>query len=234
MSGPPRAYAIVLAAGAGRRLGGGTPKALVRIDGIAIVTLAVAAARASGAEGIVVTAPAGLQDAVAAAVGPGVRVLAGGPTRQDSVRLALRVVPDGVGIVAIHDAARPFASPALFDAVIAAVAERGDHDATAVAGAIPTVPVSDTVKRVRDGLVVGTEPRDELVLAQTPQAFSVGALREAHARAAEAGAVFTDDAGVLEWAGHAVRAIAGEAGNFKVTTPADLERAAGHRERARG
>ena len=83
----------------------------------------------------------------------------------------------------------------------------------------------DTVKRVDAGVVLGTEPRDALALAQTPQAFRTAALREALERAERDGADVTDDASALERAGFRVRAITGEPGNFKVTTPEDLERA---------
>jgi 2-C-methyl-D-erythritol 4-phosphate cytidylyltransferase len=223
-----RAYAIVLAAGEGRRLETGTPKSLVRIGREAIVTLAARAAAASCAERVIVTAPAGLVEDVRALVAPEVEVIEGGATRQASVRRALAAVPQDVAVVAIHDAARPFATPALFDAVVAAAAS-GE-----VAGALPVVPVADTVKRVADGAVVATEPRDGLALAQTPQAFVLAALRDAHDRASAAGETFTDDAAVVAWAGYEVRAIAGEQANFKITTPADVERAEAWLGRADG
>ncbi len=232
MREPVRAFAIVLAAGAGRRLDATTPKSLLRIGGAPIVALAVDAARASRVEGVIVTAPPGQVDEVLAIVGPGIVVIEGGETRQDSVRCALDAVPDGVGLVAIHDAARPFATPSLFDAAIAAAAEGAGSDG--VAGAIPVVPVTDTVKRVADDLIVATEPRDGLVLAQTPQAFDLVALRDAHARAAAAARAFTDDAAVLEWAGYRVRTIAGEPDNFKITTPSDVSRAEAWERRSRG
>jgi 2-C-methyl-D-erythritol 4-phosphate cytidylyltransferase/2-C-methyl-D-erythritol 2,4-cyclodiphosphate synthase len=214
-----RAYAIVLAAGQGRRLGAGAPKSLVGVGDRAIVTLAVRAAAASSVEGVIVAAPAGFLDEIRALVPREILVVEGGATRQGSVRRALDAVPDDADVVAIHDAARPFATPALFDAVIAA-ASSGDAE-----GALPVVAVADTVKRVADGVVVGTEPRDGLALAQTPQAFALGPLRDAHRRAAEAGETFTDDAAVVGWAGYRVRTVPGELGNFKITTPADLERA---------
>jgi 2-C-methyl-D-erythritol 4-phosphate cytidylyltransferase / 2-C-methyl-D-erythritol 2,4-cyclodiphosphate synthase len=118
----------------------------------------------------------------------------------------------------VHDGARPFASPGLFTSVLAAVAGGAD-------GAIPIVPVADTIKRVQDGLVVGTEPREELALAQTPQGFRAAALRDAHARAARADLEFTDDAAALEWAGYEVRVVPGDPDNFKVTTLSDFVRA---------
>jgi 2-C-methyl-D-erythritol 4-phosphate cytidylyltransferase / 2-C-methyl-D-erythritol 2,4-cyclodiphosphate synthase len=125
---------------------------------------------------------------------------------------------DGVEMVAVHDGARPFAPAGLFTSVLAAVSDGAD-------GAIPVLRAADTVKRVQDGVVVGTEPREELAMAQTPQGFRVAALRDAHTRAAQAGLEFTDDAAVLEWAGYEVRAVAGDPENFKVTTSSDLARA---------
>jgi 2-C-methyl-D-erythritol 4-phosphate cytidylyltransferase len=95
---------------------------------------------------------------------------------------------------------------------------------------VPVVPVADTVKRVRDGSVVGTEARGELALAQTPQAFRAAPLRDAHARAERDGLDFTDDASAVEWAGYRVRVVPGEPGNFKITSAEDLARA----EAARG
>jgi 2-C-methyl-D-erythritol 4-phosphate cytidylyltransferase/2-C-methyl-D-erythritol 2,4-cyclodiphosphate synthase len=94
-----------------------------------------------------------------------------------------------------------------------------------VDGAIPVVSIADTVKRVASGLIVGTESREGLALAQTPQAFRLDALREAHRRAADASVSFTDDAGVAEWAGYRVATVQGDPRNFKVTTLMDLARA---------
>jgi 2-C-methyl-D-erythritol 4-phosphate cytidylyltransferase len=229
MGEEPRAVAIVLAAGSGTRIGSDRPKALLEVGGVPIVALATAAAVASRAETVIVTAPAGLEEAVRSLVGSDALVIAGGPSRQDSVRAALAAVPDGVDVVVVHDAARPFASPSLFDAVIGAVIAGGERG-----GAIPVIPVPDTVKRVDDALVTGTEPREGLVLAQTPQAFGIAALRDAHARAAESDRSFTDDAAVLEWAGYRVCTVAGEPDNFKITSPADLARAEAFLERSRG
>jgi 2-C-methyl-D-erythritol 4-phosphate cytidylyltransferase/2-C-methyl-D-erythritol 2,4-cyclodiphosphate synthase len=123
-----------------------------------------------------------------------------------------------VGTVAVHDAARPFAPPDLFTRVLEAV-ERGAD------GAVPVLAVADTVLRVREELVEGVEPRDEIALGQTPQAFRTSVLREAHAKAEAAGAQFTDDASMLRWAGYGVRAIAGDPENVKITTLADLAHA---------
>ena len=217
-----RAVAVIVAAGSGSRLAADAPKALLEIGESSIVAIGVGAALMSPAiSGIVVAAPAGSEDQVRSllsAMEGSIVVVTGGGTRQASVAAALDAVPGGSGIVVVHDAARPFASPELFTAVVTAVAEGAD-------AAVPVVAPVDTVKRVRDGLIVRTEPRDELGLAQTPQAVRLGVLRDAMAKAGESGLDFTDDAGLLEWAGVAVAAVAGELGNFKITTSRDLARA---------
>jgi 2-C-methyl-D-erythritol 4-phosphate cytidylyltransferase/2-C-methyl-D-erythritol 2,4-cyclodiphosphate synthase len=215
-----QAVVILVAAGAGLRLGGDDAKAFVRLGGRTLLSLA--AERASAAAGVgalVVAVPAGREDesrrALADLPAP-VTAVEGGATRQASVHAALAAVPDDAAIVAVHDAARPFASSELFARVLRAL-EGG------VDGAVPVLPVPDTVLRVRDDLVVTAERRDELAAAQTPQAFRTRALREAHAKAEAVGASFTDDASLVRWAGFAVVAVEGEPGNRKVTTAGDLE-----------
>jgi 2-C-methyl-D-erythritol 4-phosphate cytidylyltransferase len=212
--------AIVLAAGAGRRLGAEIPKAFLPIGDRPMLAVAAAAAAASPAiAAIVVAAPAGYEDAAIGCLeGLPVpaTVVVGGATRQASVRAALAVL-DGPEIVAIHDAARPFAPPDLFTEVVRAVASGAD-------GAIPVIALTDTVKRL-DGLrVVDTVPRDDLGLAQTPQAFRVEALRRAHEEATHAGYSVTDDAMLLERVGSVV-AVPGDPRNFKITSMLDLARA---------
>ena len=145
----------------------------------------------------------------------GVRV--GGGSRQESVRRGLEAVPEGTELVLCHDAARPFAAPGLFRRVIRAMA--------AADGAVPVVPIPDTVKRVSDGLIVETIPRTELGIAQTPQAFSAQVLRSVHVHPWSAGREATDDATLLEAAGFRVVAVEGEPGNFKITTDDDFRRA---------
>jgi 2-C-methyl-D-erythritol 4-phosphate cytidylyltransferase len=218
---PDAAIVILLAAGAGRRLGGPEPKALLPIGGRPVLAVAAAAAAASGVGGLVVTFPAGWEGRARACVvdlDVDVRLVVGGDTRQASVRAALETVPASVAIVAIHDAARPFASPDLFRRVLRAV-ERGPD------GAVPVLPIADTVLRVRGEVVEGVESREELALGQTPQAFRTAALREAHANAEAIGASFTDDASMLRWAGFEVLAVPGDPDNVKVTTLADLAQA---------
>lgn len=218
---------IVLGAGAGERLGAGAAKALVDVGGRPMLALAVSAAAAARSVGsIIVTAPADQLDAsrdACAHLTIPIEVIAGGATRQASVHAALALVPGDAEVVVVHDAARPFASPTLFDAVIEAVR-------AGAAGAVPFMPVPDTVKRVDDGRIVGTVDRSGLGLAQTPQAFRASALRRAHDGAADGA---TDDAMLLE--GEAdVRAVPGEPDNRKITMPDDLEWARAHVERLGG
>ncbi len=216
------AVAIVLAAGRGERLGTFKPKAFVDIGGRPILVWAAEAALGSGIGSLVVVVPEGWEESAHSLlepVGPHT-VVVGGPTRQASVRAGLAAIAEGVPFVVCHDAARPFATRELFFVVRGIFEHFPDAD-----GAAPVVGVPDTVKRVRDGLVVGTEDRQGLVLAQTPQGFRATALRDAHARAADADLEFTDDAAALEWAGYRVKAVSGEDGNFKITTAQDLARA---------
>jgi len=208
----------VLAAGAGRRLGAEIPKAFLPIGDRPMLAAAAAAAAASPAiDAVVVTAPAGYEDEAAACV-EGLHVpctvVTGGPTRQASVRAALVVLGDDVDVVAVHDAARPFAPPDLFTAVVEAVVG-------GVEGAVPVLPIMDTVKRVDVDLIVGTEDRSELALAQTPQAFPLATLRAAHARAEANGIEVTDDAMLLESSGKVVT-VPGDPTNVKITTMLDL------------
>ncbi len=158
-------------------------------------------------EGVVVVVPA--DDAEVE------RAVAGGSTRCGSVRAGLAAVPDHAEVVCVHDAARPLASPALYGRVIDAVRQGAD-------GAVPGVPVTDTIKVVRGQVVVDTPDRDSLVSMQTPQAFRAETLRHAHRASVEG----TDDAVLVERAGGRVVVVAGEATNIKVTTPDDLITAA--------
>jgi 2-C-methyl-D-erythritol 4-phosphate cytidylyltransferase len=141
----------------------------------------------------------------------------GGRTRQESVRLGLGAVPRSADLVLCHDAARPLATPELFRRVVQGL--RG------MEGCVPVVPSPDTVKMVQAGRVVRTLPRAQVSLAQTPQAFVLSTLLEAHARALREGEEGTDDAMLVEAAGYAVAAVEGEVDNFKITTPEDLRRA---------
>lgn len=156
-------------------------------------------------DGVVVVVPA--SDAVAEGA------IEGGDSRSASVRAGLALVPGDATIVCVHDAARPFASPALYERVIAAVAAGAD-------AAVPGIPVADTIKVVEaDGTVVATPDRSTLVAVQTPQAFRASVLRAAH----DAGGDATDDAALIEQAGGTVVVVEGDHLNRKVTLPDDLE-----------
>ena len=199
-------WAVVVAAGSGTRFG--APKQYEMLGDRRVLDWAVDAAR-SVAAGVVVVVP----EAEATTREPGADVVVpGGATRSASVRAGLAAVPADAEVVIVHDAARPFAQVALFESVVAAVTAGAD-------GAVPGVPVTDTVKRVRRGAVVATLDRSELVTVQTPQAFATSVLRAAHA----SGGDDTDDAALVEAAGGHVVVVAGDEANVKLTTPRDLE-----------
>jgi 2-C-methyl-D-erythritol 4-phosphate cytidylyltransferase len=218
------AVTIVLAAGAGERLGRGEPKAFLEIAGRPLLRIAAeAAAAARSVSSLVVAVPRGEEDrarGLLADLPKPAAVVAGGATRHGSVRLALHAVPGDVEAIVCHDAARPFAPPDLFEAVLEALAAE-----PAAHGIVPGLPVVDTVKLVERGWVAETMPRERLVLAQTPQAFRAEALREAHARALAAGKDFSDDAACMEWAGYRIRLVPGDPASRKVTTLEDLAHA---------
>jgi 2-C-methyl-D-erythritol 4-phosphate cytidylyltransferase/2-C-methyl-D-erythritol 2,4-cyclodiphosphate synthase len=214
------AVVILVAAGRGERLGLDVPKAFVPLAGRPILEHAAMSALACPEVAFVVAVvPPGWEDEARGAlqrIGPHA-VVAGGPSRQESVGAALASDATSGDVLVCHDAARPFASPALFAAVVTSLA---DAD-----GVVPVLPLIDTVKRVSGSAVVSTESRDVLANAQTPQAFRAEALRDAHARAERDAVELTDDAAALERAGYRVVTVPGEERNFKITTPADLERA---------
>ena len=199
-------WTIVVAAGKGERFG--APKQLMPLGTQRVLDHALAVATASS-DGVVLVVPAETAWDVGS-VGTAV----GGETRAESVRAGLAMVPEDAEIVLVHDAARPLADPALFARVTDAVRNGAD-------GAVPGLAIADTVKQVREGVVVGTIARDRLVMVQTPQAFRASVLRAAHATGAQG----TDDASVVEGTGATVVVVAGDVDNFKITEPADLVRA---------
>ncbi|MBI4240513.1 MAG: 2-C-methyl-D-erythritol 4-phosphate cytidylyltransferase [Candidatus Rokubacteria bacterium] len=215
--------AIVPAAGSGSRLGRRRPKQFLSVGRAPLVvrTLRVlAGVREVG--GIVVAAP---PEAVGATrrllerfrVPRIVAVVPGGRERQESVWLALQVVPASTSLVVVHDAVRPFITGSLVRRVIGAARRHG--------AASCGVPVVETVKQVHDGKVEATVEREGLWLVQTPQAFHRSLLWEAHEKARSGGFVGTDDAVLVERLGIPVRMVPGLPENFKITTPADLARA---------
>jgi len=199
--------AVVVAAGRAERFG--SLKQFLTLGNETVVRHSVARAR-SVADRVVVVVPADYDGD-----GEGADVICiGGATRSASVRSGLSQIGDA-DIVVIHDAARPFASPALFSRVVSAVESGAD-------AAIPGIAVVDTLKRVASSLPsfsLGTVERDELVAVQTPQAFRTATLVAAHAHDAEA----TDDAALVERVGGRVTIVEGEVSNRKITTRDDYE-----------
>jgi 2-C-methyl-D-erythritol 4-phosphate cytidylyltransferase len=199
---PERVWTVVVAAGSGTRFGG--PKQFEELGGRRVLDWAVAAAT-SASDGVVVVLPPGCAEGG----------IPGGDTRSESVRRGLEEVPADTGIICVHDAARPFATVELFRRVTAAVEEGAD-------GAVPGLPLADTVKEIdAAGVVVVTPDRSRLVAVQTPQAFRADVLRRAHASGGEG----TDDAALVEAIGGRVVVVAGEPDNVKLTMPEDLVRA---------
>ena len=231
-----RTAAILTAAGSGARLGHALPKAIVPVAGDPIVLHAarrLCAARFDDRpiDSLVVSAPAdhveGFVRLLEGLPVP-VTVVAGGPSRQASVAAALAAVPDDVDVVLVHDAARPFAPPALIERVVAAVA--AGHEAV-----VPGLAVTDTIKRVgptddagpAEGWpVLGTVDRATLRAVQTPQGFTRGLLARAHASAADDAAdeslAASDDAGLVERLGLPVWVVPGDDDAAKITTRRDL------------
>jgi 2-C-methyl-D-erythritol 4-phosphate cytidylyltransferase len=215
---PEGVWAVLVAAGRGERLGDGRPKAFARLGGLPL--LAEPLRRLDGSEwvdAIVVVVPHEWEEpAILLAEELGAAkvtaCVTGGETRSASVRAGIAEVPEDAAVILVHDAARPLLPPELVPRLLDALGEGYD-------GAVPGLPVADTVKRVRDGVVVETPDRDGLVAVQTPQAFAADVLRRA---AAGEG---SDCASLVEAAGGRVRVVAGDERLLKVTTAADLARA---------
>lgn len=215
----PRVAAVVLAAGAGRRMAsvaGGVRKQYLEVGGVPILQRAVQAFLAHPrVSGVVVVLPA--EDVAEPPPWLGflpLELVAGGEQRGDSVWAGLGRVPAGTEIVLVHDGARPFVTRDIIDRVIAAAA---------AGGAVAAVRVTDTIKEADEGgAVVRTPDRSRLWQAQTPQGFPLETLREVYARARAEGVAATDDAALFERYGHPVRLVQGAHENLKVTRPADL------------
>ena len=173
-----KASAIIVAAGSGVRLGSDVPKAFVKLAGRTMLSWSLVTVRQVSSIGeVVITIPEGFEDAARAEVAAAglalpVKITPGGIERQDSVRIALGLTSAESDLVIVHDAARPLATPAIFEACLIAAARAG--------GAIAAIPVSDTLKRVADRAIIATIARAELWQAQTPQAFRRDLLVAAH------------------------------------------------------
>ena len=202
--------AILVAAGTGSRFGAETPKQFLSLLGRPVIWHAARALIGAGAAVQPVGDAASIDAALAGLAH--LPTVPGGVTRQDSVRLGLEaLLPHAPEFVLVHDAARPLVPEGTVPALLAALRDSP--------GAIPGVPVADTLKRVDQGLIRETIPRDGLFRAQTPQAFRFAALLAAH-RAGIVGA--TDDASLLEALGLAVAIVPGSESNIKLTYPGDL------------
>jgi 2-C-methyl-D-erythritol 4-phosphate cytidylyltransferase/2-C-methyl-D-erythritol 2,4-cyclodiphosphate synthase len=210
---------IIVAAGRGARMATSTPKQLLDLGGTSMVRRSVAAFDAHPrVDRLVVVLPPELVPDAAAIVGRTARpcgIAAGGERRQDSVRQGLDAMACDVDLVLVHDAARPFVSAALIDRVIASARDAG--------AAVPALPARDTVKHVDPaaGVVRATLRRDEIWLTQTPQGFRRDLLAEAVGLGTDAPEA-TDEATLVERAGHRVTVVEGDTANVKITTPEDL------------
>ena len=197
--------AIVVAGGRGERFGG--LKQFEELNGRSLASLSVERCR-SVAQRVVLVVPQGYEGA-----GEGADiVVVGGSSRSQSVRHGLAECNDAT-FVLIHDAVRPSATRDLFRRVV-------DTLEAGAAAVIPGIPVVDTIKRVRNSVVIDTPDRSELIAVQTPQGF----VRELLVRAHESGLDATDDAGLVEALGERVIVVPGESSNLKVTEPSDLDR----------
>ncbi|MGE5529272.1 MAG: 2-C-methyl-D-erythritol 4-phosphate cytidylyltransferase [Patescibacteria group bacterium] len=218
---------MIPAAGCGRRLNAGRNKILLPLDGRPMLCLAMAPLLASGLVDalVVVVSPdemAEIEEILEAADLPPAAVVPGGAERADSVRAGLEWLASWRGwrtgarrFAAIHDAARPLLSMALWQEVLSAALRDG--------AAVPGLPVADTLKRVGEGnRIEATVDRRDLWSIQTPQVFEFEAILGAHRRAHRAGLAATDDAGILEMTGRQVTVVPGERTNFKITTREDL------------
>jgi 2-C-methyl-D-erythritol 4-phosphate cytidylyltransferase len=216
---------LVPAGGIGARLGHRTPKQFLALGREPILAATLRHFRRHPrVAAIVAAAPAAPGERarrMLAGRGAPVTVVTGGATRQESVWLALQAAPASAEILLVHDAVRPFLTRELIDALIAAAEREG--------AAICGLPIAETVKRVREGLVETTVDREALWMVQTPQAFRAAVLREAHDKARRDGFVGTDEAMLVERLGHPVRIVPGLVDNVKITTADDLRRARGRR-----
>jgi 2-C-methyl-D-erythritol 4-phosphate cytidylyltransferase len=211
-------WAVLVAAGRGERFGDDRPKAFANLGGRPLLAESLERLEASDwVEALVVVAPPEWEEPtilLAEELGAGKvhAAVTGGATRADSVRAGLAEVPEGAAVLVVHDAARPLLPEEVLERVVTAIGEEWD-------GAVPALPLADTVKRAEGEAVTETVDRSGLHAVQTPQAFLADPLRRALAGAEDA----SDCAGLVEAAGGRVRLVEGDRRLLKVTTPADLE-----------
>jgi 2-C-methyl-D-erythritol 4-phosphate cytidylyltransferase/2-C-methyl-D-erythritol 2,4-cyclodiphosphate synthase len=220
----PTTAIIIVAAGSGTRLGAGAPKAFVELAGRSILRRSLDGVFSASPAQVIVVAPAGFEpqaeEELLTAAGDRAdlgRVVTGGDTRQASVAAGLAVLWSEITTVLVHDAARALTPPAQIDAVALAV--------SATTGAIPALPVIDTLKQVDGPRIATAVDRSQLAAAQTPQGFPRLPLEAAYATALASDVEYTDDAALFAAAGNEVRHILGSERAFKITTASDLHRA---------
>lgn len=219
-----RVVAIIVAAGGGSRMGGDLPKQFLPLGGRPLLDRTLSAFTASPrVDGVVLSLPPSLSNEVKESYRSVAKIIAvvdGGAERQDSVRNALAAVPEETEIILVHDAVRPFVSERLLGRCVDLAQEHG--------AVVPVVPVRDTVKQWdRAEKTLSTRDRSEIMLAQTPQGFRAGILRDAYRKAQEEGRQGTDDASLVEGTRVPVIPIPGEEGNIKITIPEDIRMAEG-------
>jgi 2-C-methyl-D-erythritol 4-phosphate cytidylyltransferase len=213
-------WALLVAAGAGERLGADRPKAFVGLGELPLLAEPLRRLDASAwIDAIVVAVPSGWEEpaillAEELSAGKVVAAVAGGETRAESVRTALREVPEDALVALVHDAARPLVTDEVIGRVLAPLSEGWD-------GVVPGLLVADTIKTVEGQRVTGTLAREKLVAVQTPQAFSLPALRRAYTSGDLGDA--TDCSSLVEGRGGRVAWVEGDPRLLKVTCPADLE-----------
>jgi 2-C-methyl-D-erythritol 4-phosphate cytidylyltransferase len=212
-------WAILVAAGRGDRLGVDRPKAFAKLGGRVLLAESLERLdRSDWIESIVIVAPEGWEEpaillAEELSASKAVACVTGGATRADSVRAGLGEVPEEAPVVLVHDAARPVLPEEVIERVISALAEDWD-------GAVPGLPLADTVKRAGpESAVVETVDRSDLYAVQTPQAFAADELRRALAGSGEG----TDCASFVEAAGGRVKVVEGDRRLVKITDAADLQ-----------
>ncbi len=202
---------MIVAAGSGERFGGPVPKQFLPLGGRPLVDWCVRTALSTGrVSHVTVVLPPGAPDAWSPGADDAVSVTPGGCRRVDSVRNGIGALPPATTHCLVHDAVRPLASAGLFHSVMDA-AEAGG-------AAVPVMPINDTVKRASGGMVTETVDRSGLHASQTPQGFRIDLLRAALGAPGD----YTDESSALEASGVRVAAVAGEAGNIKLTRPSDM------------
>jgi 2-C-methyl-D-erythritol 4-phosphate cytidylyltransferase len=219
-----KAFALIPAAGMGKRMGASINKQYLHLDGLPIVARTISVFEESPLiESIYLVIPsdeiAYCREHVVAACGfrKVVEIVPGGLERQNSVMNGLSAMRQNVAdddVVLIHDGVRPLITPQLLRESIEVAR---DND-----GALVAVPAKDTIKTVRDGIIIDTPPREMLWQAQTPQSFRFATIFDAHRAAVQEGFMGTDDSSLVERRGGVIRVVRGDYRNIKITTPEDL------------